>query len=79
MVAHAPVSSAPLEEKEAFWEALEREAGQALHQRRLLVFIDANDDDEGKGHVANALFAQEFKEAFGLLDAAESRQERQPT
>ena len=56
LVAHAPVSSAELAAKTAFWKAFEGEAKRAKHPNKLLVFIDANDDDMDKGPTANAFF-----------------------
>ena len=70
LAAHAPTSGATLKAKEAFCDSLHQEARQAMHPAKMLVFIDANDDDEVKGTEANACFSLKLREAHALLDAA---------
>ena len=77
--AHAPTAVAPYEERKAFWAELESELGNVNHPSRLLVFIDANDDDGTKGCNANCSFSAELKEAFSLTDVAEWHDCAEPT
>ncbi|CAK0911187.1 unnamed protein product, partial [Prorocentrum cordatum] len=77
--AHAPVSSAPTQDKRDFWDALHRELRQARHRTSIIVFIDGNDDDEVHGVSSNYQFSQECRLANHLADAAELLGSEEPT
>ncbi|CAK0812253.1 unnamed protein product, partial [Prorocentrum cordatum] len=79
MIAHVPTAVAPYEERQAFWTELETELGKVNHPSRLLVFIDANDDDGVNGCNAKCYFSAELKEAFALTDVAEWHDCTEPT
>ncbi|CAK0907861.1 unnamed protein product, partial [Prorocentrum cordatum] len=77
--AHAPVSSAPTQDKRDFWDALHRGLRQARHRTSIIVFIDGNDDDEAHGVNSSYQFSEECRLANHLADAAELLGSEEPT
>ena len=71
VVADAPCASEDVNTRRTFWKEFERALKRVKFRNRTIVFIDANDDDVGKGADANAFFADEQKMAFRLADVAQ--------